>query len=166
MKRCPKCGQDKSTSAYYRDCNRKDGLTLYCKVCIKTYTASVPKDVRREYSRRSRHRLRNNPFYRAGRLVADARMRAKQRNLPCDITTENIAERIQRGKCEVTGVPFELSRIPQRAWCPSLDRINPVLGYTQDNIQVVAWIYNAAKGVHGHAEVIKLAEALCTAVKS
>ena len=59
-------------------------------------------------------------------------------------------ERLVRGVCEQTGVPFDYRRTHKkshamRLFSPSLDRIDPSLGYTQDNCQVVVIAYNLAK---------------------
>lgn len=35
MKRCPRCGQLKSESEFYKNARMKDGLTIHCKNCHK-----------------------------------------------------------------------------------------------------------------------------------
>ena len=35
MKLCPKCGVEKEPSDFYRDRSRKDGLTCWCKECMR-----------------------------------------------------------------------------------------------------------------------------------
>ncbi len=43
---------------------------------------------------------------------------------------------------------------------PSIDRIVPSEGYTDENTQVVVWAYNAAKGIGTSNDVMILARAL------
>lgn len=42
-KRCAKCQQSKSTSEFYKDKTRKDGLHCYCKTCEKIYQGNYRK---------------------------------------------------------------------------------------------------------------------------
>jgi len=88
------------------------------------------------------------PWHRAGRLLTWIRARAGKTDRLFDLTHEWLAERLERGVCEVTGVALELSKPPGsrfHPWAPSVDRIDCKKGYTQDNCRVVCWIYNMAK---------------------
>jgi hypothetical protein len=108
-----------------------------------------------------------SPRSRSTYMLCTARRRALEKGLAFDLTHEWIYERVAKGVCEVTGIPFVLTgEGKNRPWSPSLDRIDPSQGYTRDNVQVVCWMYNAAKGVAGHEDVLKLAEALCTQKQS
>lgn len=83
-----------------------------------------------------------------------------------DLTKEWIAEKLIAGSCEVTGITFDLNRDGRgngykKSFAPSLDRTNCELGYTQDNVKIVVWAYNGAKGTGSHEEVMLLAKALC-----
>lgn len=83
-------------------------------------------------------------------LVATTRTRARKRNLEFDLHLHipEIQARIDLGRCELTGEPFDLS--PGRKFnSPSLDRINPRCGYTYNNIRVVLNMVNAALGDWG-----------------
>lgn len=83
-------------------------------------------------------------------LVATVRTRARKRNLAFDLDAHvaDIQARIDRGVCELTGAPFDLS--PGRKFnSPSIDRINSSLGYTYDNIRIVLNLVNAALGDWG-----------------
>lgn len=67
-------------------------------------------------------------------------------------------------RCGVTGLELSLdapgTKFHRNPWAPSLDRIDPHEGYTADNVRVVCWMYNAAKGTATDEEV----RALCLAV--
>lgn len=70
--------------------------------------------------------------------------------------------------CEATGLPFDfgLEGDPvdvdahRSMFAPSMDQIKPRGGYTKENVQVVVWCYNAAKGEGTAADVLKMATAL------
>lgn len=97
------------------------------------------------------------------RLLANARHRAAERGWECNLTGPWIAERIAKGFCEVTGLPFDVSRgspKSQNPFRPSIDRKDISLGYTQSNCQVVIWAYNSAKATWDHDIVMLMAKAL------
>jgi hypothetical protein len=123
----------------------KSGYGGHCKDC---------------HNKKNRYRHVNrkeDADYRASSLVRAA----KQRSDDVTITVSWVADKIAQGKCEVTGIPFDMSpHKPARSFTPSLDRIDPKRGYHPDNVQVVCWIYNRAKGVNSAADVLTLAKAL------
>tara|TARA_R110002012_G_scaffold127969_1_gene280235 strand:+ start:486 stop:776 length:291 start_codon:yes stop_codon:yes gene_type:complete len=90
--------------------------------------------------------------------------RSKKNNLEFDLDESWLKEILEKGKCQVTGLPFEFevdaTNNGFRSFTPSLDRTDPTKGYTKDNTKVVVWIYNGAKGVGTHEDVMKLARAL------
>jgi hypothetical protein len=101
---------------------------------------------------------------RAKLLFNNAKDRARRTGKEFDLTEEWIIEILKNGICQATGIPFDLEQGDGqgqgRAWGPSLDRIDNSEGYTKDNTQVVCWIYNRAKGVGSHSDVVTMAEAL------
>lgn len=110
-------------------------------------------------------RYRRTPRGRAARLHSGAKARARNVGVEFALTVEWIQAKIEEGHCEVSGLPFDL-RNGRRPFAPSLDRTDPNKGYTADNVKVVVWCYNAAKGTATHSDVLTLAEALCTVKKS
>jgi len=108
----------------------------------------------KEYGRLSREYYLKKPWVV---LVTKAIHRAKQQGLPCDLTKEWAAAK-WTGKCEITGVPFRFERGQKRRfWAPSIDRIIPEAGYTQDNCRFVLWAVNCLKGVGSDAEMYEVA---------
>lgn len=66
--------------------------------------------------------------------------------------------------CSKTGIKLEWNRYKQgfhSPWAPSLDRIENSKGYELENVQLVCWLYNQAKGQFTDEDVLILAEALC-----
>lgn len=48
-------------------------------------------------------------------------------------------------------------------WSPSLDRINPKIGYIDGNCRLVTWIYNRAKGSGTDEDVVSFAKGVVNA---
>jgi len=111
------------------------------------------------------HTIKNRPHVRAYRIWNNARQRAKKNNLEFTITKKWIQDCLEKGVCQVTGVPFvlEVSEGSGRGnpWGPSLDRLDPSQGYTPKNSQMVIWMYNNAKGYSAsHDQIVDFARAL------
>lgn len=131
---------------YYRD-NREE-------IARKTREA---KQANPEKFRERDRRYYKSPKGRASFLVQSAKQRSKN----VTIDRHWVQERLNRGYCEVTGLPFIVDcNAIKNPWAPSLDQIRPGQGYTPENTQVVVWIYNVAKGSWAHGDVLKLANAL------
>lgn len=99
-------------------------------------------------------------------MYTRAKHRAEVKGWEFNLTPEWIEPKLVAGVCEATGIPLELSGEKFkgyghfRPWTPSLDRIDPTKGYTTDNVKVVCWMYNQAKGVSTHEAVVRMAHAL------
>jgi hypothetical protein len=94
----------------------------------------------------------------------NARQRAKQNGLDFDLPLEWVKEKFEKGTCDVTGIPFSdevgTGKGQAHPFSPSLDRTDPTQGYTVENTAVVVWIYNCAKHVSSHEDVLRMARAL------
>lgn len=94
------------------------------------------------------------------------RTRARRSGLDFTLTSEWIDKRIQKGICEMTGLPLKLYEGPSgsRHRCnpfrPSIDRINSSKGYHPENCRLVCWIFNIAKSDWDDAVVLQFAKAL------
>lgn len=113
-----------------------------------------------------KYRIKSQRYWASVKGRANYMLRAaKNRHETVTITREWIQERLDRGVCEVTGLPFVIeSRLVKSAirepWSPSLDKKDPLQGYTPENTQVVVWAYNTAKGSWKHEDVLTMARAL------
>jgi len=87
---------------------------------------------------------KNTVFEKTKALIHDSRVRAEEKNFKFDLGFDNILTRIKEGKCEKTGISFNIVVDSKKRgpWNPSLNRKNNTGGYTEDNIEVVAWSYN------------------------
>lgn len=93
----------------------------------------------KKWARDSYHRRKNDPEKLVGFLLKDARVRAKKKNVPYDLTEEDLLPLPTH--CPVLGVEFDKSRRYSR----SLDRIVPELGYVKGNVQIISQLANAMK---------------------
>ena len=88
----------------------------------------------------SRSRNYENPFLKnhiARELLSSAKSRVKKRGAIVTITKEWILDRLRIGRCELTGICFELD-LPNSAKSPSLDRKNNLIrDYTPENTMLV-----------------------------
>jgi hypothetical protein len=99
----------------------------------------------------------------SAKLIARVKHRAKTKGLAFDLTTEWLRDNNPNDQCHVTGIFFQSDYWEEGAlepWCPTIDRKDPLKGYTQDNCQLVVAIYNAAKRNWTDGDVRLLANAL------
>lgn len=168
MKKCNKCGLKKPLNEFHKYSRNRDGLSHQCKTCVRAYQAKWrqknPELVKTYYARYVNKTYYNTLEGRATYLLKRAKIRAKEKGWEFDLTRDWVLQRLKKGVCEVTGLPFDLSKqdesLRHNPFAPSLDRIDPSRGYTKDNVQVVIWAYNAAKNEFGEYVLRAIAEAL------
>lgn len=158
MKLCKKCNTEKPLAEFYDCKSNRDGKSGSCSECVK----------RKESSRRSEPSFIEAERKRGARRYGDVRgraqhllHRARSSKDGCTLTVEDVIRGIEHGACPVTGIPFDLrkaSRHSRNPFAPSLDRVNPKLGYTPENTRVVIWQYNAMKGELSDSEVAYICE--------
>ncbi len=186
-KTCARCKQSKDLSAFNAHPNTRDKKDSWCRVCKneagKSYRLKNPerqKEMARTgyaahraeiSARRKLDRDANIDKYRAmwrkGRLeyrgahlIQAARKKSNTRNWPFDLDVPWVQSRIDAGRCEMTGILFDLG--PPNGYranplAPSLDRKNPKGYYTKDNCQVVCWFVNHIKSEWSKEDAIRFA---------
>jgi hypothetical protein len=76
-------------------------------------------------------------------LLKNAKERAEKKNLPFDITEDDI---VIPEICPVFGIPIVVgSSLEERDNSPSLDRVIPKLGYVKGNVRVISFKANSLK---------------------
>jgi hypothetical protein len=106
------------------------------------------------------------PTYRTAYSLWHACLsRAKDKNIEFDLDMNEIHMTLANGKCVKTGHEFVIKEKGRNykdrsPFAPSIDKIDPSKGYTKDNIQVVCWWYNSAKGRYTDEEVLELCKAV------
>jgi hypothetical protein len=115
----------------------------------------------REHKRRSqresyRRLLAQQPWRT---MFLASRRRARESGTYFDLTLDWFEER-WTGVCELTGLPFELGNGIASPYAPSVDRIRPDGGYTQDNCRLVLLCVNMFKGRMDDKRMREVAEKL------
>lgn len=101
------------------------------------------------------------------RVIARIKNRSRAKGIKFDLDTEWYRDKLSHGVCEVSGIKFDynyessINGTPL-PFSPTIDRINPSLGYTKENCRVVVWIYNVCKQTYTDEDVMKLAKSLTT----
>lgn len=163
VKRCNKCGDWKTFEEFFKG-------RATCNACIyfqrNEWMKANPQkrktyyDQAKPQSSKRQKQFRETIEGKAKALCLAASQRARQSKLEFNLTWHVIFVLLhsQNFKCAQTGIAFEFSTIGthrklRKLTAPSIDRKNNDEGYTVDNIQVVCWFYNAAKGTATDQEI-------------
>lgn len=93
-------------------------------------------------------------------MLHSARKRSKEKGFPTPtLTAAWLRERLERGTCELSGLPFAVWSKTTTAFVPSIDRIDCTKPYTEDNCRVIVWALNAAFAEWGEDEFRLVARA-------
>lgn len=149
---CCKCKLEKTATEFHKG-NGKTGprsfVASYCKLCMAAYGKEHShryEAVRKEY----RERTKNLPEVKVKQLL---RVTHVDRTA---LDFEWVWSRLTalEFKCEITGKEFTWG--PKEPTSLSIDRINPDIGYTKENVRFVCWWINAAMGNWGEEAIKKL----------
>lgn len=137
-KMCSSCRQTLSKKEFARSkAGTIDGLASWCNECVRTHRTQV-RDVQ-EW---------------ANRLVEAARARHKQKKMAgiFDLDAEFLKELLlaQGGECFWFSVPLTLNRRSGLAQA-TLDRLDPGVGYTRDNVVLACKAANLGRGAESAA---------------
>lgn len=153
MKTCNKCGSLKDKTEYHNG--------AICKECYnkKRRERYANGDSVRILSKKNQRR-KNNP---ASELIRCAKRRAKVNNIVFDLKQEDV---IIPEVCPMLGLKLFTGNGVLSDNSPTLDRINPDLGYTKENIQVISYRANRIKNDATIEELEKIVEYLKKVVDS
>lgn len=163
MKTCIRCGVPLSfrNTTWYRQKN----YIHKCNECIKAEKRIQAKERResdipeaRERERRWRAKLKaENPRrYTAKQMQASARKRAIALAIPIDIDAAYIEE-LCIENCPILGVRLKYGGGEKSNYSASLDRIDPLAGYTRGNVRVVSLLANLMKNNATPSEMLMFA---------
>lgn len=171
MKTCKSCSEEKSISDFHRDKGKLDGYRSICKKCDHAKHQRYVEENRKHlsqyrqvwYRRNVEHVSKKNKAsylkFRARRLIHNAKKRAEKKSIHFDLDrhTKEIQSRIDVGFCEISGTPFNLDG-GKTFDSPSIDRIDPKVGYVYANIRIVCFAMNCALNVWGEEVLWKIME--------
>ena len=138
----------------------------------KLYTEEECKQRAREASKR----CQSDPIKRAAKhattkawkaehpeynLLHACRASARLRGQECLLTPDDMRRLLAPMQCSMTGVQlcWAWEGPGANPWAPSLDRLDNSKGYTLDNVRLVCWAFNLARGVWPDEVFHKLAMA-------
>lgn len=145
MKVCTICNETKEIHDFLQDKSMKSGYRNQCKSCLKERNTTPEKKLL--YATKQNEVMRRYRSTTKGAILTSfqaCKGRSKKSDIPFTITREYVTELFekQKGLCALTGVEL----IPKSGHTsPSLDKMNPKLGYVEGNVQWVAWKANAIK---------------------
>jgi hypothetical protein len=90
-------------------------------------------------------------------LLQNARQRALRYGLPFDLTLDDI---LVPEQCPVLGIPLRTGEGKASPYSPSLDRIDPRLGYVRGNVLVLSHRANTLKSDATPVELRQVADFL------
>ncbi len=131
--------------------NRGGSNGYICRPCHNAYHRSMYHD-----------RKKRSIQHFASHLLSSAKKRGK-RFKDFELDKKWLADKINVGRCEATGLCFEFSGDENRRsnfFAPSIDRVDSQKGYTKANSRLVVWGYNMAKGEHTDEHVLMLSYAV------
>lgn len=152
----------------YRERHR-ERLKKYNAAKAKEYRAKNPekfREAKRRWQLAGGEKYRNQHLNRKRKVpglyaMQAAKARAKNRGVPFFLTPEWVAANYT-GYCAVTGIEFSHAGDGIRSrvsgpFAPSIDRIDPLQGYTQENCRFVIWAFNRFKGADTDEVVFEIA---------
>ena len=163
---CSKCMEKKLVELFYTNRGKPRGK---CKDCYHPKKACWPRPpckncgglIQSTRSEKTNHCDACYDLYRRCTvLLGSIQHRSIKKQLEYDLDVDWLMALIQAG-CPKLGVSFELGDVgkdfgTRSAYAPSVDKIDPLKGYTKDNCQVVSWWYNCAKQQFSDDRMIEL----------
>lgn len=159
MLECSSCTELKPETSFWKQ-KTKRGYFRECKACFGSRNKRWIEENRlqfREANLKASHKYRKSNKLKM--LVEYARRRAMASGIDFDLSYDslNVPE-----ECPVLGIPLfsgfgEGKSSSGRYNSPSLDRIDPKKGYTNDNVIIISWRANRIKSDATLEELTKIA---------
>jgi hypothetical protein len=148
--KCQHCGSKITGSR--ADPNRKGRKAKYCSVRCNEAVGKKRLNAKLKAATgvtKPGQWFRNNP---EAMMVYAAKLRAKQKGLPFDLTTADITIPTH---CPVLGIPlFRKVGKGHNANSPSLDRVDPAKGYVRGNVVVISMLANRIKSDATYEQIL------------
>ena len=128
-KKCKRCGQLKDLTEFSKASNNKDGYNNTCKACV------VARN--RDYWR--------TPEGRLSQIYAHQQVISRERgHPPPQYTRDELYAWAFQNQYEQLYLQWKSANYPKNL-TPSIDRLNDLLGYSLQNIQLITWNENNQK---------------------
>lgn len=148
--------------SYHPSRIKQDGYFVESWVKPETYEKSLR--LQRKASASYQKVMRQDPVFRAKILLRAAINRSKKSGGKVTITLDSVIQKLKDGKCELTGLPFDLSPpngTQKNPFAPSLDKIDSKnKNYEHGNVRVVLQSVNMALSEYGLDHLILITDAL------
>lgn len=154
MQTCGVCGKRRRDSSFYPDPRHNGKLRSYCKECARAQRKNWYR------THRAHRMVTSNAYRRANReryLVIAARNRAKHKGIEFNLTVEDI---FIPETCPLLGIELFRGNGVLRDSSPTLDRIDPNIGYLPQNVWVISSKANRIKQDATWQEIEMIALAL------
>lgn len=138
MKACSKCDLPKDNK------NRS-----WCKSCVKQYSKEYRIAHLVHIKQTVKEKFKKSPWKKT---LSSVKYRAKTKNIPFDLTEDYLKSIFNSNLCPILGITIDIGS--SNIWNkPSLDRINPNLGYIQGNVRFIS---NRANVLRNNATIREL----------
>lgn len=146
-KRCSSCGEIKDKKEFARNCQSKDGLNNWCKICFKEYKQKPENKKRhRGYQKIWRKKTyRNNRYHN---WAYNTLWNHKQKGMQINIEVKYLKRLAEKTKnCQYCGcsLRWKASKRPYHD-SPTLERINQERFINEGNITIICMRCNRMKG--------------------
>lgn len=179
---CNKCGIEKPNSEFIKNKKCKQGVAATCKKCKNEYTKDwknknkerisarrkeLYDDAKREKTKEKKIKSElERPLFNRCALMRNGMLeRSKLKRLDFDskiLTTSYLMERIGSNPyCECCNKKLDISKNRNQKFkddSPSVDRVNPKLGYTINNVAILCWRCNKHKQAASSSELRMIAD--------
>ena len=173
LKYCPSCKQFLKLNEFGHHRGKKSRLYIntYCKKCnskkvmdspnrdIVMLKSNINKKIKVNNDIQYKEKIKNSKINWnhsikgiAYNMYKSAKKRAELYNIDFNITIDDI---IIPDKCPILNHELKVGTVGGSKYSPSLDRINPNLGYVKGNIQVISRLANSMKN-NASPEELKL----------
>lgn len=152
LSKCKQCGY--AYAKEYRK-NRYANDPKYREECLRKRREYQKGNIsQKQASLAQAKKYRTTIEGRISALMSKAKSRAKDKGLEFDLTREFVAGLfyLQQNKCKLTEIEFNYDPPTNTVYnplAPSLDRIDPQGGYTQDNTRLILTCVNIAMHQYG-----------------
>ena len=148
-------------SYLYQD-KKKNGFYLEQWIHPEKFENNTKKS--KEASLAYHYKMRSDVVFKSKGMIHAARTRCRKNGGEVTVTWEWLAEKIKNGRCELTGLPFDLSpptTTGKNPFAPSIDRINPRnKNYELGNVRVILQSLNMALSDYGIEHLMFITDAM------